>query len=67
MSTAFKHVVLSLCAYEVAAIVTGRIPTLTALQKRYRFIGPLIVGGLFVHFYLDDISVLAREHARAHH
>lgn len=55
---AFKHVVTAICAYEVVACTIGRVPTLTALQQRYRIIGPLLVGGLLVHFYLDDVREL---------
>lgn len=45
-----KAVVASLCAYELAAILTGKAPTITALNRRYRFIEPVILAGLFVHF-----------------
>lgn len=40
-----------LCAYEVTAITTGRTPTLTALSGRYRWLGPVLVGGLAVHLW----------------
>jgi hypothetical protein len=52
----FRDIVIGLCSYEVVAIVTGRIPTLTALQKRYRVLGPVILTGLALHFYKVDVD-----------
>jgi hypothetical protein len=47
-----KAVVAALCTYEVAAIGSGgRLPTITALDKRWRFIGAAIVGALAIHFW----------------
>lgn len=33
--TALKGAVLVLCGYEIAAIATGRVPTVSALSRRY--------------------------------
>lgn len=40
-----------LCSYEVAAIATGRVPTLTQVCGRRRWLGPVLVGALAVHLY----------------
>jgi hypothetical protein len=52
-----RDMVVCLCAYEAVAALTGWMPTLTSLQERYRIVGPLILGGLIIHFYLDDLRV----------
>lgn len=48
---AFKAVVIGLCQYEVAAILSGKTPTLTALSKKHRWVPVVLVGGLSVHLY----------------
>lgn len=51
---ALEATVVGLCAYEVAAITSRyRIPPLTAISRRYRWLAPVLVGGLAVHLYLD--------------
>lgn len=47
---ATKALVVALCSYEVAAICTGRTPTLTALNRRWPVIGVAITAALAVHF-----------------
>lgn len=47
---ATKALVATLCAYEVAAIVTGRVPTITAMHRRWPAVGAAIVVALAVHF-----------------
>lgn len=44
-----KWAAAGLCGYELAAIVTGRVPTLTRLSARHRWLGPVLVGALAVH------------------
>jgi hypothetical protein len=56
----FRDLVLGLCGYEILAITTRRVPTLTMLQARYRVLGPVIIAGLAVHFYIDDLKTLQR-------
>lgn len=48
-----KALVAALCTYETAAIVSGRVPTITALHRRWPAIGAAIVTSLAVHFWLD--------------
>jgi hypothetical protein len=48
---AFRSVVIGLCQYEVAAILSGKVPTLTSLSKEHRWLPWVIVGGLSVHLY----------------
>jgi hypothetical protein len=37
------------CAWEAAAITTGRLPTVSELCRRHEDLGPLIVTGLVIH------------------
>ncbi len=51
----FRDVVVILCSYEVVAITTHRVPTLTHLHEKYKIIGPVILAGLAFHFYQEDL------------
>lgn len=57
-------VVASLCAYEVAAIATGRLglpvrlPTLTAIGRRYPAAKWALSGALAHHFHIEQASPL---------
>lgn len=52
-----RNLVAGLCGYEVVAIVSGKLPTLTALDRKYwHLLSPVIIGGLMVHFYMEDVS-----------
>jgi hypothetical protein len=51
---AFRSVVIGLCQYEVAAIVSGKTPTLTKLSRQHRWLPYVILGGLAVHFYRSN-------------
>ena len=46
-----KGVVAALCTWEVAAITTGRVPTITALNRRWPVVGAVLVGALALHFW----------------
>lgn len=46
-----KGVVAALCAYETTAIITGRVPTITALNHRHPLVGVVLVGALALHFW----------------
>lgn len=46
-----KWGVAAVCAYEVAAIVGGRTPTVTMLCARHRWLGPLVLITLAAHLY----------------
>lgn len=48
---AVKAVVAALCTYEALAICTGRVPTITTLNRRYPLIGVALVGALALHFW----------------
>lgn len=46
-----KTLVGGICAYEVAALATGgRLPTITALNRRWPVVGAVLVVALAVHF-----------------
>jgi hypothetical protein len=51
-----KWLAAGLCSYEVAAVTTGRAPTLTALSARHRWLGPVLVGGLAVHLWRAPLT-----------
>ena len=46
-----KWGVVAACSYEVAAITTGRAPTITMLCGRYRWLAPAVLAVLAVHLY----------------
>jgi hypothetical protein len=46
-----KGIVAALCTYEAAAICTGRVPTITALNRRWPVVGAALVGALALHFW----------------
>lgn len=48
---ATKALVATLCAYEVAAITTSVVPTITALHRRWPVVGAVLVGALAIHFW----------------
>lgn len=47
---ATKALVALLCSYEVVAIVSGRVPTITAYHRRWPVVGAALLGALAVHF-----------------
>lgn len=46
-----KGIVAALCTYEAVAITTGRVPTITALNRRWPAVGAVLVTALAVHFW----------------
>lgn len=55
---ATKALVALLCAYEVAAITTGRVPTITTLNHRQPLVGAVLVGALALHFWTPPETTL---------
>jgi hypothetical protein len=52
---AWRATVGFVCEYEVIALLSkGRIPTVSALAKRYPFVAPSLLVALFTHFYLEE-------------
>lgn len=49
-----KAVVVAVCSYEIAAILTGRFPTVTAFHRRWPVVGTALLGALAIHFYTPD-------------
>lgn len=48
----FNVIVAALCGYEVVAICSGRVPTLSMIDRRLKHtISPIILSGLAAHFY----------------
>lgn len=60
-----EPVVTGLCAYEVLALTTRRVPPLTVISRRYRIIAPILVGGLAVHLYRAAVDKVAGDIASA--
>ena len=46
-----EAIVAALCAYETTAILTGRVPTITTLNRRHPVVGVVLVGALALHFW----------------
>jgi hypothetical protein len=46
-----RMIVAALCAYETTAILTGRVPTITTLNRRHPVVGVVLVGALALHFW----------------
>ena len=50
--TAQKAAVSVVCAYEVVAVMSGRVPTVSAVCRRcHPWLGLVILGSLAVHLY----------------
>ncbi len=46
-----KWGVAAACGYEIAAITTGKTPTITMLCARHRWLAPAVLTILAVHLY----------------
>jgi hypothetical protein len=46
-----RWIAAALCSYEVAAVTTRRMPTLTQLCRRHPWLAPVLIGSLTVHLY----------------
>jgi hypothetical protein len=46
-----RWIAAGLCAWEVAAITTGKMPTLTQISAEHPVIGLLLVGALAIHLH----------------
>jgi hypothetical protein len=45
-----KWITVGLCAYEIAAITTGRVPTITRLSRRHPWVGAGLTAAIGFHF-----------------
>jgi hypothetical protein len=54
MSTeqAGKSAVVAICAYETAAIITGHVPTVSALCRRRRWVEAALLAVLLAHLHM---------------
>jgi hypothetical protein len=50
--------VFALCAYECAAIATRKLPTLSALSRKHRWMAPMMIGGLAVHLFRNAKEIV---------
>jgi hypothetical protein len=46
-----KAAVVALCAYETAAVVTGRMPTVSAMCRRRRWVEAALLAVLLAHLH----------------
>jgi len=46
-----KTAVVALCAYETAAIVTGRVPTVSSLCRKRRWVEAVLLAVLLTHLH----------------
>jgi hypothetical protein len=46
-----RWVAFGISVYEAGAVATGRVPTLTQLSARHRWLAPVLVSTLAVHLY----------------
>jgi hypothetical protein len=53
-------IVTGACLYEATAMVTGKVPTITNICSRKKWMGPTIVIGLSAHFYAYNKGVKDR-------
>lgn len=44
------------CLYESVAIASGATPTISNEVGRHDWLGPIILGGLALHFYWPHVS-----------
>lgn len=51
----FRLTVVGMCAYEVVAIVSGRLPTISRGVRRFPLFGAVVVGGLHLHFREGEV------------
>jgi hypothetical protein len=49
-----KWVIAAMCFYETAAIVTGKVPTISKLSAKHHWISPVLVIALTAHLYRYD-------------
>lgn len=49
-----RRVVIALCSWEVAALLTRRVPTLSELVRRSPLIGAALLGALVHHWYIEQ-------------
>lgn len=54
-----KTVVGGACAYEVYALVSGRVPTLSKLCRRHRAFEAFLLGTLVIHFHRQEKELCA--------
>lgn len=45
-----RALVAAICAYEVVAIVTRKVPTVSRIARRYPVAGAVVLAGLARHF-----------------
>lgn len=66
MDRATAAAVIGLCVYETAAMLTGRVPTVSALCRKYRLVEAALLAVLLAHLHyeaeqIDDMLQLAAD------
>lgn len=49
-----QGVTVAACSYEILAITTGKVPTVSRLCRRSRWLEALFLGWLFWHFHKEE-------------
>jgi hypothetical protein len=52
--TTVKAIVAIACAYEIAAITTGRVPTLSWVCRHHRAFEAVLIAVLILHFHVPQ-------------
>lgn len=53
------HLVTAACVWEAVAIVTGWIPTLSALTRHHKVRAFLLLIGIAIHLFREPVVVVA--------
>lgn len=56
-----KWGVAAVCGFEIVAITTGRVPTVTELCRRYPALKPIILAAMAAHLAHAPVAALAPE------
>lgn len=49
-----RAAVAAVCTYEVMALATRRMPTVSRICRQHRWVEGVILAGLVVHFHLEE-------------
>lgn len=55
--TAVQGAITAACAYEIIAIGTGRVPTISSLCRRHRTLEALFLAWLLVHLHREQKAI----------
>lgn len=56
-----RVLVAGACGYEICALVTGKVPTISSVCRKHHWCEILLISALVIHFRLRRLEVLASE------